>query len=1161
MTPKIFSLLGRSACEAAALFCALAVPFAAQAQTSINAGNWGSVTAPVYGSRETVNNGLYSNAELFAGPNKFGSYYSGVLPNGRKVTPAGVSVQIGMNPLGTLLTPDGKYLIVSNDDERDSGFVSLQSTVNKGGYSLSVLDTASMTVVSQLAAGSLFIGLAVKANANGGYTVYASGGPGTYTASSMNPGVVKAFALSGSGVLTPASTPTIAISPITPRNQGFVSNYTLSANNTFTDPNNPKNFFAPSPGSSTNPAIFKAGAQITFPAGLALSPASVDGGRYLYVACNGDNSLAVIDTTTSSVVKQIPVGYFPYGVSVSADGTKVMVSNWGVTQYKFKAPVYDASGGLVSLAATGQNQPDGFYVPVTSTTGAAPATSSVSVVSVPGGNPANAASLGAVYQGQPGGLDANDTQGAVGSVGETHPSATAIVRRGATEVLYVAKANSDSLGLILVRNNRRLPDFDMSPLGLTLSDGHAVHGAYPNALAVSADNTRLYVAEAGTNSVAVLNVSNPIAPQLLGRIPTGWYPTALAVSADGRTLYVANAKGIGEDINPATDKSANPKATGIESYTDGNFIFGTAQKIDLTTLNLNTATQTALADNFAINTPADTTIVPVGGAASGKIKHVIFILHENKTFDSMLGNLGTHFGPYASLTYNNANTTGNGRNGGANTPNGTAFTDGQLTGVSLNTQLLAQTFATAVNYYSDAEESDAGHQFSASGTATDYTEKTLLVKTGRGLLVNKNFEPEDYPEGGYIFNNAARNGVSFKDYGAMIRIDGTDTGNSIPTKVNDPQSGFVGYPQLKSDGFTVQTDANGKVVNAGDTADPNANSNPFGTTPQPATPRLQGLGQSYFMSLPVLSVLGTANPTGEARLDKNYPGYNFNISDQRRALEFNADFDKMVKAGTLPTYLYIYQPNDHTGGVVADNASTVGSTGAQQVADGDVALGMVVDHIMKATDKNGHGIYYNDPAVVGTDKQPGDGTGTAIFITYDDAQSYLDHIHQHRTPLIVVSPYARVAADGNGGTTGYIGTRHYVTASVVKTEELLMGLPPNNLGDLFATDLRDLFQPSYNGITEASLTSKYTRNAKYTPSPEGRRVWALVAKLDTSAPDRDSARLGMLTRLSMQADALHAAAGRKHHLRAAQYKSTQAHLYQMALALTRAAAPRRDSDD
>ncbi len=135
-----------------------------------------------------------------------------------------------------------------------------------------------------------------------------------------------------------------------------------------------------------------------------------------------------------------------------------------------------------------------------------------------------------------------------------------------------------------------------------------------------------------------------------------------------------------------------------------------------------------------------------------------------------------------------------------------------------------------MNYYSDSEESDAGHQFAASGTATDYTEKTLLVKTGRGLLVNKNFEPEDYPESGYIFNNAARNGVSFKQYGLeAARITGTDTGTNQPTTLNDPQSGNCGTPQLNPDKFHISN----PLVNLGDVTSP-----------------VQGIGQSFFMTLP-----------------------------------------------------------------------------------------------------------------------------------------------------------------------------------------------------------------------------------------------------------------------------------------------------------------------
>ena len=76
-------------------------------------------------------------------------------------------------------------------------------------------------------------------------------------------------------------------------------------------------------------------------------------------------------------------------------------------------------------------------------------------------------------------------------------------------------------------------------------------------------------------------------------------------------------------------------------------------------------------------------------------------------------------------------------------------------------------------------------------------------------------------------------------------------------------------------------------------------------------------------------------------------------------------------------------------------------------------------------------------------------------MTYDDAQSGRDHLDPHRTPMIVISPYAK---------PGFLATRHYSTASIVKTEELLLGLPPNNYGDLFATDLRDMFQSTYNGI-------------------------------------------------------------------------------------------------
>lgn len=1047
---------------------------------SINMANWGSVTAPVYNQAES--NPFYSNAEILAGPNKFGSYYAGVLPNGKKVTPAGNSIQIGMNPLGVAVTPDGAFVVSSNDDEREGGFSSYQSGTNVGGYSLTVVATASFSVVSQLHTSQrFFVGLQISGPAGGPYTVWAAGGPDND---------VKLFSLSSLGVLSAGSPASIVIPPSLPQNAGYVSNYVAGA---------------PLTTSTSTPSGFsKSGAKITFPAGIQLSP----DGKFLYVACNGDQSIAVIDTTTKGITKQLPAGAFPYGIAVNAAGDRIAVSNWGITEYKFSNPTYDPDSlQLTALGTTGANVPDGFYPPVVTKAGKFPLTSSVHVYAASGGFGGLATPKYGKYLG-------NTLLSLMGNnaVGDVHPSAMAVVKGAdGTEVLFVAKTNDDHLARFTMKSGGPAGgDYDLGAtfvayLNNSTSKITLAKGAYPNAMVVSPDNTRLFVAEAGINSVAVLDVTDPLNPSVLGRIPTGWYPTGLAISPDGNTLYIANAKGVGEDINNAIDTTGGsgqtppPSGMGSDSRVDSNYIFGSLQQVSLATTPWDNTT--VQANNFKVQNAVDTSVVPMGGTAgSARIKTVIFIEHENKTFDSMLGDLGSHFGNFAGTTFNNID--------------GTTYANGQYTGVSLNTQALATAFAAGVNYYSDSEESDAGHQFASSGTATDYTEKTLLVKGGRGMLVNKNFEPEDYPENGYIFNNLARWKKSFKDYGELIRIEGTDTGTSVPTTINDPLSGNLGFPTLLADNFTI---SNYPVVNAGD-----------------VSTQTQGLGQSYFAKLPMLGILGTTNKNGTSRLDLNYPGYNFNISDQRRALEFIKDFDSMVSSGTLPQFLYIYQPNDHTGGVQAPNAGTVVTNGPlQEVADGDVGLGMVVQHIMKSP------IYYN--AVKNT--------GAAIFMTYDDAQSSLDHIHPHRTPLLVISPFAK---------PGFIATRHYSTASIVKTEDLLLGMPANNFGDLFATDLRDLFQSTYNGITADQIN--FNLDPTITPSREGKKIWSLVSKLDTSAPDRDSRRLGVLIRLSIKADELHDQAAKSKTLESAAYQKQQNELIDQAEKLVNTAAP-ADNDD
>ena len=397
-------------------------------QPVISDSTWGLITAPVYGSSETCCGGAYAQAEFFAGPNKLGSYYAGVLPNGKKVTPAGTSIQIGMNPLGIAVTPDGKYIITSNDDERDGNFTSYQSSVNLGGYSLSVISSVNMQVVSQYnVSGKFFIGLQVSGT--GPYTVWASGGPDND---------VKIFSLSTTGTLTPGNPSHIVIPPVTPNNRGYVSNYTPGPQWNTKDgsgnlPPAPTNF------SRTSPV------QTTFPAGSALSP----GGRFLYVACNGDNSVAAIDTTTLTIANQKQVGYFPYSVSVNPVNSMVAVSNWGITAYKFFNPTYDANNNLTALGAAGANTPAGFFKPVTST-GPNAGTSSVSLLDIPGGNGYNMAFRKSNYLGRP--LDIYY------HVGDTHPSATVVVRKNSTDYLYVTKTNSDRIGIVNLSTGATLGD-------------------------------------------------------------------------------------------------------------------------------------------------------------------------------------------------------------------------------------------------------------------------------------------------------------------------------------------------------------------------------------------------------------------------------------------------------------------------------------------------------------------------------------------------------------------------------------------------------------------------------------------------------------------------------------------------------------------------------
>ncbi len=818
--------------------------------------------------------------------------FNATLPSGRRITPAGVSTYVGENPQNTVVTPDGKFVITTNDDERGVGGSNKDYSnatghgAVAGGYTVSTINTSTMQVVSYTVA---------SPNTSPSPAPKAPGLTGQTDAPNTGPGLVPLFyGLAVKGVSAPYTVYASGGSS----DQVIV--YSLDTNGTMTRVAAIK---IPAPTDRTRPNYGMA-----MPAGLTLSP---DGSR-LYVVNDNGNNVVTIDTNANAVVgSPIDVGFFPYTSVLSPDGSKLYVSNWGVTQRNFNSTYInsettDASGNITGVGSPNIGGVAGnlFANPVTD-----PArTSSVSVINLAGGNTAGADP--AVSLAQP--IDG------INVVGGTHPSAMAVSRRYGLPVLYVADANEDKVAIIDLRNNQVRKMALPSPVS-GLPRG-AVLGLTPDAIAVSPRGTELYVAEAGINAVAVFNTVNPLNPFFIGYIPTGWYPTGVTVGPDNHTIYITNAKGVGSDYNY---KGAVQNGNGV------NLLFGTVQQVQLSYLALRQGIAQVRRNLYAtpVNATANANVLNTIQSSGQPIQHVIFVLRENKTYDS-------YFGADATL---NARV-------GSNGPGNPAFA--RWNPYIPNTKALAEQFNVGDNVYADSEESNAGHFFALAGTSTDYQQRTLLQRFNRPLLNIKNEDPEDYPLAGFIFNNALRNGVSYRDYGDLIRVSGYDDGQNP-----NPCADDLGYPNC-----TPQTYA-------------------YSNTTASTT----GFGGLYAGDTPALAALG-------GHIDPNYPGWSLRISDQRRVKEFlrnvsrNGDGTGGIDPAKVPQFTFIWLPDDHTGSL-----APAASNPSFEVSDNDAALGQLVDAVSHSA------IWPN----------------TAMFVTTDDGQGESDHVTPHRIYTTVVSPYAK----------------------------------------------------------------------------------------------------------------------------------------------------------
>ena len=639
----------------------------------------------------------------------------------------------------------------------------------------------------------------------------------------------------------------------------------------------------------------------------------------------------------------------------------------------------------------------------------------------------------------------------------SHP--TALLLSPDEKTLYVALSNADAVAEVSTEKGDVIASLNTS----VREQKYA--GTYPSALSQSPDGKRLFVADASSNAIAVFDTSKVraiSAPQdaagavptlsALGFIPTDWYPSALAVQGDD--LLIATAKGQGAGPNKGLGKTTYEVRHHGHPYIP-TLLRGSIARLNIpsTLGKLDELTRVVEHDNLLHNDPA--TIQFAGG--KNPIKHVIYVIKENRTYDQILGDLKVGDGD-PSLTMYGADITPNEHN-------------------------LALQFGVLDNFYDSGEVSGDGHLWSTAAITSDYNEKTWQIAY-RGKERTYDFQgsvadeyplehnqPDiDDPSTGFLWDNVAHHGLTYRDYGEFVNAGWCNkTRKATTPKQGTPSAQQSPCPRTE--------------LNQGDPLPPNVGDPHAGPSPFPWT-------------VPLFKGVKATKAVLRDHFDPLYPDFNTDYPDQLRADEFLNEFAAYKRAREenespefqLPAFVLLYLPDDHTGGTRPEHARP-----AAAVADNDLALGRVVDAVS-------HSPYWED---------------TAIFILEDDAQDGGDHVDAHRSIAFVVSKYSPGTA-----AEPYVDHRFYTTVNTVHTMEMLLGLPPMNQNDAYAPAMGPMFSGAGTQPAFKADYRNLKNGLIYQTNKSDARGAGESAKMDFSRPDAaGAARLNRVLWQDQKGDA------------------------------------------
>ncbi len=601
-------------------------------------------------------------------------------------------------------------------------------------------------------------------------------------------------------------------------------------------------------------------------------------GLYLFAVDQMNFRLVIADTRKMQVINSVPVGRYPFGVALSRDEKKVYVANVGMFQYSKIGKIEEKSDykNALPFPAFGYNTKemksgiitDSLVIPGLGDPNSDKAFSvwAISIEDID--NPKVTAKI------KTGNLVGQMVDG-IPAVGGSSPNSLVT----ASNFIFTSNGNNDNITVIDTRTDSVVKEIFLKP------DESLKHfrGVIPFGLAVSPDEKRLFVAEAGINAIGVIDLPSF---KVEGHIPVGWFPSKLKITPDGKNIIVANAKGYGSGPNGGKNFKEGGEGTYI-----GNLMKGTVSIIGIPSdKELKRMTARVIRNNSLkqsaydlLKSRSDNPVPLYGGQKESPIKHIVFISKENRTYDEIFGQLKNGEGDASIARYGN-NVSFSNRARTMRVENAT---------VMANHHKLAGQFAICDNFYVDSDVSADGHRWLVNTYPNEWVETCTPASYGGNrdykpasrapgsLGMNGSagaIYPEDYNESGSMWDHLERNKIDFFNFGFSVMFE--------PAFYDDSYK-YTGIRQ-------------------------------FANFPVPA---------------PIFS-----------RSSRKYATFNMAIPDQFRISQFIKEFEeKWIGEGkVMPQMLTVIIPNDHG----ANERPAAGYPYRESyMVDNDLALGRIVEYL------------------------------------------------------------------------------------------------------------------------------------------------------------------------------------------------------------------------